>query len=484
MPAKERAAPHGGVGSAARITVPRVVVSSYRGKGGKTLATMAILAAFTGAGLRVSAFKNGPDFIDPGHHAAVLGSPSRNLDVVLMGDRVVERFHRYSRDSELAVIEGNHGLYDSADGLSEIGSTAQLAKLLHAPVLLVIDAERSNRTLGALVRGLRVFDPDVRCIAAIVTNAVPRQFDRVRAIVEQEGLPVVGILPRDEAIGAQMEYRHLGLVPIAEGAQGPPVVELIRSRFASRIDTGPLLKRIREANEPVPVRTRSAAPVSKHRPFRLGFLAGRPFTFYYPEMLERARELGSVAMIDPETDSALPPLDLLVIGGGFPEVYARTLERNRSLRAAVRSFVDGGGRVYAECGGLMYLTDAIVTREGRFEMVGAIHGETVQEVRPVAHGYARARVVRDTPFASRGTLLQGHEFHYSRVDLAEPYDLALAYEHGRGLSDGKDGIRVKNLYAHYLHLHPETLSVLDAILGTASVGRAPRAPPRTGGKEP
>ena len=444
------------------LSVPRVVVSSYRGRGGKTLATMALLAAFSRSGLRTCAFKNGPDYIDPGHHSAVLGTPSRNLDYVLMGDRIPQRFHGYSAGFDMAVVEGNHGLYDSLDGRSEDGSTAQLAKLLGAPVVLVVDGERMNRTAGALVRGLIAFDPGLRFAGAILTNIIPRQFDRLSRTIEAEGLPVVGILPRDDEIASAMEYRHLGLVPMEERPR-PALVDLVRERLAPRIDVSRLLARVRETTQPVRVRAREELRRSLEGTARIGFLAGRPFTFYYPEMLERARELGRVVFIDPETESALPDLDLLVIGGGFPEVYAESLERNGAMRSAVREFAARGGRVYAECGGLMYLTRSIRTDRGQFEMVGLIDGVTIQEKRPIAHGYATARVVRDTPVAPQGSLLRGHEFHYSRVALTHDYDLALAYDLGRGLSSGRDGVQVGNVYAHYLHLHPETYSVLDAL---------------------
>jgi len=455
--------PEPGPGEDVLLALPRLVVASYKGRGGKTLATMAILSAFRTAGLRVAAFKNGPDFIDPSHHAAVLGEPCRTLDYVLMGPVAVERFYRYSRGHDIAVVEGNHGLYDSPDGRTELGSTAQLAKVLGAPVVLVVDGERANRTVGALVRGLRGFDPDVRIPAAILTNVVPRQFDRLTAVVEAEGVAVVGILPRDEELAEAMPYRHLGLVPSAEGTH-PKLPELIAERFAPRIDVGRLRALVQENCRPVEVRVPGEPPPARTTALRIGFLGGRPFTFYYPELIEEAHRWGQVRFIDPEHDTSLPPLDLLVIGGGFPEVYASELEANRPLRASVRQYGDRGGKIYAECGGLMYLTQSIAAPQGEYEMVGIIEGRTVQERRPVAHGYAMARVVRDTLIARRGTVLRGHEFHYSRVELRGSYDLALEYDVGSGLSHGRDGIQIGNVYAHYLHLHPSTYSVLDSLL--------------------
>jgi len=445
------------------LTIPRLVVSSYKGKGGKTLATMAILSALSRQGLKVCAFKNGPDFIDPSYHRAVLGTPSRNLDYVLMGPTVVERFYRYSSGYDVGVVEGNHGLYDSMDGRTELGSTAQMAKLLGAPVVVVLDGERLNRTVGALVRGLTQFDPGVRLRGAILTNVVPRQFERLTAIVEAEGLPVVGIIPRSEELARWMEYRHLGLTPMEERRSGG-LVDLVREQLGPRVDGTQLFRIAREGSEPVPLRVPEAAPTEATGTARIGVFGGRPFTFYYPETLERASQLGTVVFIDPETDPALPPLDLLLIGGGFPELYADALQRNRSLRSDVRRFAERGGRVYAECGGLMYLTDSIVTSEGEFDMTGVIEGVTVHSKRPAAHGYATARVLRDIPIARAGTVLRGHEFHYSRVLLRKKYELALAYDLGQGLSDRHDGIQVNNVYAHYLHLHPATYDVLSALV--------------------
>jgi cobyrinic acid a,c-diamide synthase len=330
-------------------------------------------------------------------------------------------------------------------------------------VVLVVDGERANRTVGALVRGLRAFDPNVRIPAAILTNVVPRQFDRLTAVVEAEGVAVVGILPRDEELAEAMPYRHLGLVPPAEGTS-PKLTEFIAERFAPRIDVERLRAIARENSQPVEVRVPGEGSVVRAQAVRIGFLGGRPFTFYYPELIEEARRWGEVQFIDPEQDTSLPPLDLLVIGGGFPEVYASALEANRPLRSSVRQYGDRGGKIYAECGGLMYLTQSIATPQGEYEMVGMIEGRTVQERRPVAHGYATARVVSDTLIAPRGTVLRGHEFHYSKVELRGSYDLALEYDVGSGLSHGRDGIQVGNVYAHYLHLHPSTFSVLDPLL--------------------
>lgn len=460
----------------AEAVPPRVVISSWKGKSGKTLAVMALIRALSKMGLKVSVFKVGPDYIDPSYHRAVSGSPSRNLDYVLMGAGVVERFSRYSRGSDIALVEGDHGLYDSADGLTELGSTAQVAKLLGAPVVLVIDGERTNRTVGALVRGIKLFDPGVKVVGAILTNLVSRQVDRITRIVEAEGVAVIGHILRDERISEGMAYRHLGLTHAAElgGAWQDGV---LRPEVLSTLDAGKLVSLAKEGSEVLLPFSTGDGPKAG-TPVKAGVLAGRPFTFYYPETIERLSNLGSVVFVDPEADQNLPEVDILLIGGGFPEVYASGLEANRALRSDIRRFVDRGGHVYAECGGLMYLTDSLVYNDREYDMVGAIQGATTLTRRPVAHGYAVAKVLSDTPIAPAGTTLKGHEFHYSRIALGREYDLALSYEKGSGIVGGRDGITVNNAYAHYMHLHPDTYDFVGAMVDHLHGGQTEVRPAR------
>ena len=437
------------------ITVPRIVISSIKGKSGKTLAALTLIAAFSKAGYRVSVFKNGPDFIDPSYHSHVLGSPSRNIDYVLMGESVVERFYRYSSDSDIALVEGNHGLYDSIDGISESGSTAQMAKLLHAPVIIVLDGERANRTLGAIVKGLIYYDRNVKIIGIILTNIIPRQAERLRKVVEAEGLPTLGIIYRDEKISEATPYRHLGLMPMSE-----------RERFNMRsvideialhsIKTDEIIKLARERSDDVECEVHQDLRTLQHKRVKFGIMTGKSFTFYYPETIEKAGEVGMVKFIDPETTQSLPDVDILLIGGGFPEIYSEALERNKSLRNDLRRFAEGGGMIYAECGGLMYLTNSIIYNNEQYEMVGVVDGDTVVTKKPMAHGHAIARVLRNIPIANAGDRLMGHEFHYSKILLRNKYDFALSYEKGKGISDGHDGIQIRNVYAQYMHIHPST----------------------------
>ncbi|ABW02055.1 cobyrinate a,c-diamide synthase [Caldivirga maquilingensis] len=449
------------------LTIPRLIVSSYKGKSGKTLVTLAIAYALSKAGFTPSLFKTGPDYIDASLHGLITGSPSRNLDYVLMGYGIVERLHRYSRGSDIALIEGVAGLYDSPSGIDEYGSTAQLSKILKAPVLLVINGERINRTAGALVRGLRQFDPDVKLIGAVLTNVASRQVDKLSRIIEEEGLPVVGFIPRDEEVEEVFKYRHLGLMHARE-VDEEWLMNVIE-KASAHINVEAVLKLAKEQSEPVKLSLsiNDTIPIIKGVP-RIGIMTGRAFTFYYPETIEEAYTLGDVKFIDPERDGELGDIDILLIGGGFPEIYASGLEGNRALKSSVRKFIERGGYLYAECGGLMYLTNSIIFNNNEYEMVGAIDASTIMLSKPIGHGYASAMVIKDTPIAPRGTVLKGHEFHYSKLILKGNYELALEYERGFGVN-GKDGFLINNAYAHYLHIHPYTYSVLNSIVKSWSL---------------
>jgi cobyrinic acid a,c-diamide synthase len=441
---------------------PRLIIASYKGKAGKTTATLAIAMALIKAGYKVSMFKVGPDFIDPSYHTALTGEPSRNLDYILMGSEgIIMRFYRYSRDSNIAVIVWVSGLYDSVDGITEDGSTAQVAKLLRAPVILVINGERINRTVRALIRGLRDFDPEVKIMGAVLTNINQRQVDKLSRAVEDEGLEFVGFIPRNDDIEELMQYRHLGLVH-AQEMDKVRIISVI-NEISKYIDVNKLVS-IAKESEPIAFEQDNVDSDNTYsRSIKIGVVLGRAFTFYYPETIETAQEIGYVKFLDPEIDQEIGNLDLVIIGGGFPEIYGQYLEKNRAFRSDLRRFIDRGGYVYAECGGLMYLTSSIVYNNEEYEMVGAIDAVTIMHKKPVWYGYATAKIIRNTPIGDSGTILKGHEFHYSSIILRGRYEMAIRYERGAGIN-GLDGILVNNAYAHYLHIHPETYDVLSHIL--------------------
>ncbi|MGC8607136.1 MAG: cobyrinate a,c-diamide synthase [Vulcanisaeta sp.] len=454
------------------ITIPRLIIASYKGKNGKTTATLALSYALIRAGFKVSLFKVGPDYIDPSYHLAVTNTLSRNLDYVLMGDKVISRFYKYSLNSDIAIVEGVSGLYDSIDGISEVGSTAQIAKLLKAPIVLVINGERINRTVRAIIRGLKDFDSDVRIAGAVVTNVNQRQLEKLRIAVEDEGLIFLGYIPRNDNLESIMQYRHLGLIH-AEEINKQRLIEVFKdvSKF---IDIDKVVRVAREYSEPLEVRNYVSLDTSKiiSNEVRVGILGGRVFTFYYPETIERIQTFtNNIKFIDPEVDQELGDLDLLLIGGGFPEVYGESLERNRSLKSDIRRFIDSGKHLYAECGGLMYLTDSIIYNNEEYEMVGAIDAITIMHRKPMWYGYARARVIRDSVIGDAGTVLMGHEFHYSSLILRGNYEFVIKYERGVGIH-GFDGFQINNAYAHYLHIHPDTYDVIGRMLRRILINKA------------
>jgi cobyrinic acid a,c-diamide synthase len=438
---------------------PRLIVSSYKGKNGKTLASIALARSLIAHGYRVSMFKVGPDYIDPSYHAAVTGEPSRNLDKILMGNKVVERFCRYSSGSDMAIIEGVAGLYDSPDGESEEGSTAQMAKLLKAPVVIVINGERINRTAGALIKGLRDFDSKVKIAGVILTNVVGSQEQKIRKAVESEGVEVIGTIKRDRTLEKIMAYRHLGLVHANE--TGRDAITLASSLASQNIDAERVLKLAKERSDPLGFQATEREKPSMKK-LKIAIALGRAFSFYYPETIEFASEVGDVKFVDPEKD-AYVDADMLIIGGGFPEVYAEQLEKNKPFMKSVKDHVEKGKLFYGECGGLIYLADAIAYMGSEYRMSGVIDAYAVVMNEPVGHGYVTGEVIKDNIIASKGTILKGHEFHYTKMIMKNREIFSLKYLKGNGI-EGFDGVYIKNAYASFMHIHPETYNFLNKML--------------------
>ncbi len=438
---------------------PRLIISSYKGKNGKTLASIALAYSLISRGYKVSMFKAGPDYIDPSYHSAVTGKPSRNLDFILMGDRVVERFCRYSSGSDIAIIEGVAGLYDSPDGESEEGSTAQIAKLLKAPVVLVINGERINRTAGAIVKGLKEYDREMKIVGAILTNVVGNQEYKIRKAVENEGIEVVGTIKRNKKLEEVMGYRHLGLVHANETGRQPII--LASSIASQNIDAEKSLKLARENSEPLRSSVANQEKTASKK-VKIAIAFGRAFSFYYPETIEFASEIGEVKFVDPEKDPAVDA-DVLIMGGGFPEVYAGELEKNRPFMKSVKEHIEKGKPFYGECGGLIYLSEAVAYIGSEYRLSGVIDAYAVVMSEPVGHGYVTAEVIKDNIIARKGTILKGHEFHYTKMIMKNRENLTLKYIKGKGI-DGFDGVYTKNAYASFMHIHPETYNFLKKLL--------------------
>jgi cobyrinic acid a,c-diamide synthase len=438
-----------------RIKSPRVVIAGLSGDSGKTLVSLGAIAALKARGLRVAPFKKGPDFIDAAWLGKAAEAPGRNLDTFLMPQAtLLAAFARAAQDCDIAVVEGNRGLFDGMDAQGS-HSTAALAKLIQAPVVLVIDVSKSSRTIAALVKGCQAMDPDLK-LAAIILNRVgtERQEKVIRdAIASETGLPVIGAIPRIE--GRHLPSRHLGLVPTAEHSDTEAVLKELGDIVERHAELSTLLEIARRAplfeidEEPMPPRSAEEPLV------RIGVLQDRAFSFYYPENLEALKHAGAELIpISALDDAELPVIHGLYAGGGFPEVYAERLASNRALKQSMIKRIEQGLVVWAECGGLIYLSQTLLHNGHAYPMTGALPIVIEQMKTPQGHGYVQATVDRANPFFQEGAVLRGHEFHYSRVVQGmENVETVLHLSRGKGLAQARDGIVKGNLVAAYTHLH-------------------------------
>jgi cobyrinic acid a,c-diamide synthase len=426
------------------VVIPRLVVAAPASGSGKTTVATGLMAALTEQGLDVSPHKVGPDYIDPGYHALAAGRPGRNLDPWLTGeDLVAPLFAHGARDADVAVVEGVMGLYDGAAGAGEFASTAHVAKLLGAPVVLVVDAASAGRSVAALVHGFVTYDPGVR-IGGVILNRVgsDRHEEICRAAIEETGLPLLGVLRRTH--DAATPSRHLGLVPAAE--RRPAALATVRRLGALVAEGCDLRALVALAHTAGPLAAEPWDPAAAVRQVsgapRIALAGGAAFTFGYAENEELLAAAGAeVVRFDPLRDPALPAGTRgVVIGGGFPETYAAELSANEPLRREVAAF---RGPVYAECAGLLYLA----RRLDDVPMCGVLDAEARMTGR-LTLGYREAVAVRDSPVARTGERVRGHEFHRTVVTRGPGAEPAWQWS-----AAGPDGFTSANCLASYLHLH-------------------------------
>ncbi len=434
------------------MDIPRVVVAGVRSKIGKTTISIGLMRALSNRGYVVQPYKVGPDFIDPIYHYYATGRYSRNLDDFMLSEAdLIETFERNFKGADIAIIEGKTGLYDSHDGVDEKGSTARVAKILRAPVILIADAERINRSLAAALLGYKLFDPDVD-IEGVILNRVgnPRHARKVRTAVESLAkMRVFGVIPREKV---DMPYRHLGLVPAHEREELENLLDFLAEIVEKYVDIDSILKVARNAPEIDEV---NENPLFSHERtgIRVGVIRDKPFSFYYQDNIDALSAKAEVVVIDSLRDRKLPDVDALYIGGGFPEVFAEELEKNYSFRKDVYEFCYSGRPVYAECGGLMFLGESIVVNGDEYEMIGFFPFKTEMHDKFQALGYCVYRVVRSNVVSEEGDSIVGHEFHYSKVIPTGKLDFAYRVERGKGIDGKHDGVVKKNTLANYIHVH-------------------------------
>jgi cobyrinic acid a,c-diamide synthase len=444
-------------------SAPRIVVAGLSGDAGKTLVSLALVLALRERGMDVRAFKKGPDYIDAAWLSWASGAEARNLDTWMAGfESVQTAFARHAMPSGMNLVEGNRGLFDGVDAAGT-HSTAELAKRLGAPVLLVVDARKTTRTVAALVLGCRALDPDVE-IAGVVLNRVAgaRHEAIAREAVETAcGVRVVGAIPRLE--GEHLPGRHLGLVTPEEHGSTEQVRRLALD-VAAYLDLAAIDALARRV-APLPAAEDTA---TRHSPratpessggVTIAYLRDSAFSFYYPENLEALQDAGaSLVAVSSLADARLPSaVHGLYIGGGFPETHGARLAHNRPLLECIRRAAEDGMPTYAECGGLMLLSRAFWHDGERHEMAGVFPFEVEMCRRPQGHGYATLVVDQPNAFFRIGTTLNGHEFHYSRIraDAAGGLPTACEVRRGTGCAAGRDAVMAGNVWASYVHLHAD-----------------------------
>jgi len=436
---------------------PRIIIAALRGGSGKTILSVGIIAALCKTGHSVAPFKKGPDYIDAGWLALAAGRPCYNLDSYLLSPAEnLRSFCAHSREGKIAVIEGNRGLYDGIDLVGST-STAELAKLLEAPVILCVDCTKITRTMAAMIAGCLQFDRRVM-IKGVVLNRVanPRHEKKLRESIEHYcGIPVLGAMPKLKR--ELFPERHLGLVPTPEHGWAADSIEAMAEIARGHIDLQKVTAIARQAPELKAEIRGKRTEVSDLQPKpRIGILKDSAFQFYYPENIEAlVAEGAEILYLSPLAGRNLPDLDGLYIGGGFPETHAEQLAANKLFSERLKAMVEAGLPVYAECGGLMYLGQALVLDGKPYSMAEILPVVFDFFKRPQGHGYTAVTVERKNPYFEVGTEIRGHEFHYSRVTKwdGDEKDLVFRMQRGVGITADWDGIVYKNVLATYTHIH-------------------------------
>jgi cobyrinic acid a,c-diamide synthase len=434
-----------------------LLVSGTASGVGKTTVALAIMAGLRRRGLAVQPFKCGPDFLDTGHHTRICGRTARNLDTWMLSveaNRSVLR--NATRGADVVVAEGMMGLFDGKSGNTEIGSSAEIAKLLRLPVVLVVDAAKSARSVAAVVLGFEMFDAELQ-LAGVILNRVAseRHFEMLRDAVESScRTKILGWLPLEPAIA--ISERHLGLQGAAEqDAYGrEAVIDVLASLAEKHFDLDGLLGlecglEMAERGSARTVNSRTGEAV------RVGVPSDHAFSFYYEDNLDMLREQGAeIVRFSPLNDTALPSgLDALYLGGGYPELHAEQLSGNREMLEEVRTFVASGKPVYAECGGMLYLSEKLSVDATSYAMAGVLPLTMEMTGKLVQFGYVTVEFTEDCLLGRKGTVVRGHSFHYSSI--ASQGDVAMSY-HVQYSMSGKEemeGFRLGNVLASYIHLH-------------------------------
>ena len=448
-------------------------MAALRGGAGKTTLSVALTVALQKRGTAVVPFKKGPDYIDAAWLALAASRPCYNLDTFLMSsEQVVRSFSQHAVTGAVSLIEGNRGLFDGVNAAGEF-STAELAKLLNAPVILVVDCDKVTRTAAAMVLGCLRLDPAVDIRGVILNRVNGNRHAAVirQAVEEYAGLPVYGTVPRMKDI--PFTQRHLGLIPPQEHDRIGRALENAGAIAFDCLDIPGLLS-VAESAAPWGVDAfpnPAGLDPRDEEAATIGVIKDAAFQFYYHENIEALMDKGAkIIEISALDDRVMPPVDALYIGGGFPETQARLLSENDAFRLSLKSAAEDGLPIYAECGGFIYLGESLTVDDERYPMVGALPVAFGMEKRPQGHGYTTLAVDRENPFFPVGTRISGHEFHYCRIisGRVDEAHTVCSVLRGTGMDGQRDGLCRKNILAGFTHLHAlGTPEWAEAVIGAA-----------------
>ncbi|MGB5847156.1 MAG: cobyrinate a,c-diamide synthase [Ignavibacteriaceae bacterium] len=436
----------------------RIVISGLSGDSGKTVVSCGLLACLKEKGMDTACFKKGPDYIDSAWLSFASGNQARNLDTYLMGFPAVKKsFLKNADKKDISIIEGNRGLFDGFDSKGT-HSTAELAKLLHSPVIIVQNISKVTRTAAASTLGCKNIDPKLNVAGVILNQVAGERHGKVakEAIEDLTGIPVVGSIPKlhDKFI---LPSRHLGLITPEEFEQKFSIIKDLKNVVEAYVD----ISKILEIATKVPVlenvddKDTEKDSSSGSDKVRIGYFRDQSFSFYYPENLEMLESAGAeLVPVSPTENQDIEDLDALYIGGGFPETNLTRLSINQEMIDSLKRLVDDGFPVYAECGGLMYLAKDVEWKGQKYSLSGILPISIRMNNKPQGHGYCEAIVDKKNPFYKICTIIKGHEFHYSSIAENESeIKSSLSMKRGVGCFNKRDGIIYKNVFASYLHIH-------------------------------
>ncbi|HSB56586.1 MAG TPA: cobyrinate a,c-diamide synthase [Nitrosopumilaceae archaeon] len=431
------------------MKIPRIVLAGTSSGVGKTSITAAIIHGIKKRRYSVQTFKVGPDFIDPTYLSAVSGKPARNLDPWLMGLKGVEKSFVNNSNSDFSVIEGVMGFYDGFSGDSNFSSTYHVAKILKTPVILVLDASKTARSIAATALGFTKFQKNSRISGFILNKIGSKKHENLcRQALSSLNVPIVGVIPKNPNF--IMESRHLGLIPVSEQRTLESKISNIAKTISGFID----IEKILQIGGKIP----SLGSIPKEKNLKkkttIAVALDESFNFYYQDNLDALQKEGAkLEFFSPVSDLNVPDCDGIYIGGGFPEVISDALEKNSKMRKNIRTLAESGIPIYAECGGLMYLTKSIEYDSKKFKMVG-LYDATTKMQKKLKLNYTKASIVKNCLIAKTTRTIQGHEFHFSELESV-PKDSKFAYDLsiGIGIKNQKDGLMQYNTLASYMHLH-------------------------------